>query len=193
MKQDFQVFQARYTEYQHIYTDGSKDGEKVGCAALSGNHCISLRIPDGSSVFTVEAIAIGLDLDFNDSCFLSDKFLMFSVSLSVLKALNHTSFRNSQIQKTAEKQQNEITYTKEILFCWLLSRVDITGNKTADRKVHVTEKLKLNMSTFECPFNNCKPFINKYILSECQKSWDTATFNKLYAIKPFIGNNTPPV
>ena len=78
LKQNFQVLQSRYTEYQHIYTDGSKDGEKVGCAVLSGNHCNSLRIPDGSSVFTAEAKAIDLALDFINSCFLSDKFLIFS-------------------------------------------------------------------------------------------------------------------
>ena len=102
MKQNFQVLQSRYTEYQHIYTDGSKDGEKVGCAVLSGNHCNSLRIPDGSSVFTAEAKAIDLALDFINSCFLFDKFLIFSDSLSVLKALNHTFSRNSQIQKLLE-------------------------------------------------------------------------------------------
>ena len=31
MKQTFYVLQLRYTEYQHIYTDGTKDGEKAGC------------------------------------------------------------------------------------------------------------------------------------------------------------------
>ena len=117
LKQNFQVLQSRYTEYQHIYTDGSKDGEKVRYAVLSGNHCNSLRIPDGSSVFTAEAKAIDLALDFINSCFFSDKFLIFSDSLSVLKARNHTSSRNSQIQKLLEKH-HEITKSKEILFCW---------------------------------------------------------------------------
>ena len=186
MKQNFQVLQSRYTEYQHIYTDGSKVGEKVGCAVISGNHCNSLRIPDGSSVFTAEAKAIDLALDFINSCFLTDKVLIFSDSLSVLKALNDTSSRNSQIQKLLEKH-HEITKRKEILFCWLPSHVDITGNEAADRKAK--ESLKLNMSTFEVPFNNFKPFINTYILSEWQKSWDTAIFNKLHAIKPVIRNN----
>ena len=45
------------------------------------------------------------------------------------------------------------------------------------------------MSTFEIPFNFFKRFSNKYILSEWQKSWDAAAFNKLHAIKPLIGNN----
>ena len=190
MKQNFHILQSRYTEYQHIYTDGSKDGEKVGCAFLYGNHFSSLRIPDGSSVFTAEAKAIDLSLDFIDSCFLHDKFLIFSDSLSVLKALNHTSSKNSQIQKLLEKH-HKIANTKEILFCWLPSHVGIIGNEIADRKAK--DSLHLNMSTFEIPFNSFKPLINKYILSEWQKSWDTATFNKLYAIKPVVGNNSSAI
>ena len=190
MKQNFHILQSRYTEYQHIYTDGSKDGEKVGCAFLYGNHFSSLRIPDGSSVFTAEAKAIDLALDFIDSCFLHDKFLIFSDSLSVLKALNHTSSKNSQIQKLLEKH-HKIANTKEILFCWLPSHVGIIGNEIADRKAK--DSLHLNMSTFEIPFNSFKPLINKYILSEWQKSWDTATFNKLHAIKPVVGNNSSAI
>ena len=184
MKQKFYILQSRYTEYQHIYTDGSKDGEKVGCAFLY------LRIPDGSSVFTAEAKAIDLALNFIDSCFLYDKFLIFSDSLSVLKAFNHTSSKNSQIQKLLEKH-HKIANTKEILFCWLPSYVDIIGNEIADRKAK--DSLQLNMSTFEVPFNNFKPLINKYILSMWQKSWDTATFNKLHAIKPVVGNNSSAI
>ena len=107
-------------------------------------------------MFTAEAKAVDLALDFINSFFLSDKFLIFSDSLSVLKALNHTSSRNSQIQKLLEKH-HEITKSKEILFCWLPSHVDIAGNEAADRKAK--ESLKLNMSTFEVPFNNFNPFV----------------------------------
>ena len=157
---------------------------------LYGNHFSSLRIPDGSSVFTAEAKATDLALDFIDNCFHHDKFLIFSDSLSVLKALNHTSSKNSQIQKLLEKH-HKIANTKEILFCWLPSHVGIIGNEIADRKAK--DSLHLNMSTFEIPFNSFKPLINKYILSEWQKSWDTATFNKLHAIKPVVGNNSSAI
>ena len=53
------------------------------------NHCNFLCISDGSSMFTAETKAIDLALDFIDSCFLSDKFLIFLGSLTVLKARNH--------------------------------------------------------------------------------------------------------
>ena len=55
-----------------------------------------MRIPDGSSVFTAEAKAIDLALDFVNTCTYTDKFVIFSDSLSVLQALNHTSSKNSQ-------------------------------------------------------------------------------------------------
>ena len=57
------------------------------------------RIPDDSSIFTAEAKAIDLALDFINTCDANNKFIIFSDSLSVLKAMNHTSSKNPQIQK----------------------------------------------------------------------------------------------
>ena len=56
--------QSRYKSYHHIYTDGSKEDSKVGCASISDNHSNMQRIPDDSSIFTAEAKAIDLALDF---------------------------------------------------------------------------------------------------------------------------------
>ena len=94
---------------------------------LYGHHFSSLRIPDGSSVFTAEAKAIGLALDFNDSCFLYHKFqIVVSDSLLASKALNHTSFNDSQPppRPPPPPKKNQdfckiIADTKEILVCWL--------------------------------------------------------------------------
>ena len=56
-----------------------------------------MPILDGSSVFTTEAKTINLALDLVDNCNSHDKFIIFSDSLSVLRALNHTSSKNPQI------------------------------------------------------------------------------------------------
>ena len=42
----------RYKNYQQIYTDGSKEDSKVGCAVISDNHRNMQRIPDHSLIFT---------------------------------------------------------------------------------------------------------------------------------------------
>ena len=47
--------QSRYKNYQQIYTDGSKEDSKVGCAVISDNHSNMQRIPDDSSIFTLES------------------------------------------------------------------------------------------------------------------------------------------
>ena len=102
LKDDFRKLQSRYKNYQQIYTDGSKEDSKVGCAVISDNHSNMQRMPDDSSIFTAEAKAIDLALDFISTCDANNKFIIFSDSLSVLKAMNHTSSKNPQIQKLLE-------------------------------------------------------------------------------------------
>ena len=72
---------------------------KVNCAVISGNHNNMQRIPDDSSIFTAEAKAVDLALNFIRTCDTNNKFITFSDSLSVLKAINHTRSKNPQIQK----------------------------------------------------------------------------------------------
>ena len=103
LKDDFRRLQSSYKNYQQVYTDGSKEDSKVGCAVISGNHSNMVRLPCDSSIFTAEAKAVDLALDFIITCDANDKLIIFSDSLSVLKAINHTSSKNPPIQKLLEK------------------------------------------------------------------------------------------
>ena len=105
LKDDFRKMQRRYKNYQQIYTDGLKEDSKVGCAVISDNHSNMQRIPDDSSIF-----------NFISTCGAKNKFIIFSDSLSVLKAMNHTSSKNPQIQKLLEKCYELLAY-KEIVLC----------------------------------------------------------------------------
>ena len=163
--------QSRYKNYQQICTDGSKEDSKVGCAVISDNHSNMQRIPDDSSIFTAEAKAIDLALDFIRTCDANNRFIIFSDSLSVLKAMNHTSSKNPQIQKLLEKCHELLAY-KEIVLCWIPSHIGIQGNETVDKQAKTS--LSLEPTSFKIPFSNFKPSINKYILEEWQTSWNTA-------------------
>ena len=68
-------------------------------------------------LFTAEAKAIDLALDFINECNSKDKFIIFSDSMSVLQALNHTSSKNPQIQKLLIKH-HIISEVKTITYCW---------------------------------------------------------------------------
>ena len=55
-----------YPDFTHIYTDGSKDGDRVACAAVCGQSVMkepSTRLAD--SIFCVESQPIMLALDFS--------------------------------------------------------------------------------------------------------------------------------
>ena len=84
LKDDFRRLQSRYKNYQQVYTDGSKEDSKVGCAVISDNHSNMQRIPDDSSIFTAEAKAVNLALDFNSTCDANNKFIIFSDLLYLL-------------------------------------------------------------------------------------------------------------
>ena len=75
LKDDFRKLQSRYKNYQQIYTDGSKEDSKVGCAVISDSHSYMQRIPDDSSIFTAEAKAVDLALDFISTCDAYNKFI----------------------------------------------------------------------------------------------------------------------
>ena len=180
--------QSYYSDHEHIYTDGSKDEEKVGCAAAKYDDCKKMRIPDGSSVFTAEAKCIDLALDFVNNCTYTDKFVIFSDSLSVLQALNYSPSKNSQIQHLLLKH-HEISSSKSVVYCWIPSHIGIYGNEKVDKIAK--ESLKLEVTDFKIPFNNFKPFINKYVCDVCDKwqtLWNETPFNKLKEIEQIVNH-----
>ena len=72
------------------------------------------RIPDDSSIFTAIAKEVDLVLDFIRTCDTSNTFIIFSDSLSVLKAMNQ--FKESTDSKTFRKCRTLLS-NKEIVLC----------------------------------------------------------------------------
>ena len=141
-------------------------------------------IPDDSSIFTAEAKAVDLALDFIRTCDINNNFYIFSDSLSLLKTMNHTSSKNPQIQKLLEKC-HDLLANQEIVLLWIPSHKGILGNELKDQQAKTS--LSLEPTSFNIPFSNFKPSINKYILEEWRTSWNNSIGNKLLDIKPTIG------
>ena len=113
-----------------------------------------MRIPDGSLIFTAEAKAIDLALDLVDNCNSHDKFIIFSDSLSVLQALNHTSSKNQQIEKILQKHHTISKY-KTRVYCWIPSHIGMRNNERVDKKSKRIFEFRTNC--FKIPFNYFKP------------------------------------
>ena len=176
---------SNYKHYLSIYPDGSKQDEKVACSVISPNFTDSIRLPDSSSIFTAEAKAIDIALyHIRDQS--EKQFIIYSDSLSVLKSLKDLHHRNPLIQQILKKYYY-LSVSKDIVFCWLPSHVNIRGNELAD--LEAKSALSLVITNFKIPHSDFKSNIRLYINNKCESVWETQTQNKLNEIKPNLTAN----
>ena len=74
-----------------------------------------------------------------------------------------------------------LSLEKSIVFCWIPSHINITGNECADKAAK--QSLLLQESSLKLPYTDFKSNIHSYIFSKWQSSWNNASFNKLREIK----------
>jgi ribonuclease HI len=169
----------------HIYTDGSKIEEKVGAAIVYQAKKSSIRLPNNSSIFTAELIAIDMALHMIFDCD-HDFFTIFSDSLSALKAVEGDDFTHPLVRILKEKLfilEHELN--KVVVFIWIPSHVGIKGNERADKAAKAA--LEQEISDIKIPASDFKSLIHKYIMAKWQHQWDSSENNKLYTIQPKIG------
>ena len=107
--------------YTQIYTDGSKDGDKVASAAIHDGDLYQFWLPNNSSVFSVELKAIDLALNRIEQD-----------SLSTMQALEGETMDNLLIVSLHEKL-SRLCERADVVFCWLPSHVGISSNEEADK------------------------------------------------------------
>jgi len=80
IQQHFAEIRSATSEYSAIYTDGSKDGDRVALAAVFGQQIYYVRLPSASSIVSTEALKFVASSD-------KSKFMICSDSLSCLLAI----------------------------------------------------------------------------------------------------------
>ena len=78
-QENFLNIRNNFPDHHHIYTDGSKQGMKVGCAAVFQNQELLKRLPNESSIYSAEVIAIDLVMNIIAN-HKSSKFIIYSDS-----------------------------------------------------------------------------------------------------------------
>ena len=78
---------------------------------------------------------------------------------------------------------------KTIYFCWIPSHIGIRGNEAAD--MAAKESLSHNITASQVPYTDLKPHINSFISDKWQERWSSCPDNKLFRIKPTLGEWPP--
>ena len=182
--QKFNEIKDEHSYCTTIYTDGSKDNNRVGCAAIVNNLTIKERLPSNASIFTSEIRAIDLALDVVSESE-DDYFIIFSDSLSVLLSLHNMKVDNPLILKLLEKLHHLSCAHKTIYLCWIPSHIGIRGNEAVG--MAAKESLNLDITASEVPYTDLKCHINHFISNKWQERWSSCPDNKLFKIKPTLG------
>ena len=177
-----------FTGHHRVFTDGSKDGDKVGAAAVCNGEKRSVRLPDRSSIFSAEAHAILLALDIIQHSS-HKKFIILSDSLSCLQSIQNMNLHNPLILNICNRIHKLITSGNSICFIWIPSHIGISGNTLADSEAK--SALQLPVTNLPVPHTDFVGLIKSYVDKRWQQSWDTETHNKLHGIQPLI--NTVPM
>ena len=122
---------ASYTGHNHVYTDGSKSDEGVGCAFVCGSTTRTFTLSSQATVFTSELVAILKALPFIEVSE-DDSYVIFTDSLSSLFAMKdfntlHPILQDILVLLTALDRDG-----KSVTFCWIPSHVGVVGNERAD-------------------------------------------------------------
>ena len=171
-------------DHVHIYTDGSKDGDRTACAVVTPSFEFSKRLPDRSSIFSAELQALVSALRY---CKIntSNKFAIFCDSKSVLQALS-TKWDHPYVVIILEQLLHLYKKGKSVIFCWLPSHIGIRGNEHADSSAKAA--LGKEISFVKLPYKDVRQYIGKYVTGLWQMDWDQEVNNKLHSIKPKLGD-----
>ena len=183
-KSRFNESSQKYSDFCHIYTDGSKVERKIASAYVCPYWARSYRLRDGCSKCSAEVEAIDKTLKYVKVSSV-ERFVIFSDSMSVLQAIESQESKNPLVNRVLQTCQEILSNGKFITFCWIPSHRDITGNEDADRAAKDALS-KAQPAHFELPCTDVFIKIQPFVSTLRQKRWDKEVGNKLHDIMPQI-------
>lgn len=165
----------------HIYTDGSKTADGVGCACYSATWTDKSRLPDMASIFTAELMAIRQAITYSENNLHQNKITIFSDSKSAIQSISSRSPNPIVINI----QDLIIPSTKQYTFCWVPSHVGVIGNEHADSLARNSIDT-LDRTPYSLPRSDIRHNLKRLIRKAWQDSWTNERNNKLREILPTI-------
>ncbi|GBM74328.1 putative RNA-directed DNA polymerase from transposon BS [Araneus ventricosus] len=172
----------RFSNYEPVFTDGSKSEDHVGTAVVIGNKVVvSERLHKFCSVFTSEIYGIYLALTKMDS--FNKKFIVYTDSKSAIEALKKINTLSHPLTlKCAEMYQYLTEKGLKIAFCWIPGHAGISGNEKADQ---ASKTASLMIENFVA-LGDARQAVKILILKKWQSVWDEQQVNKLHEFHPSV-------
>ena len=173
----------------HIFTDGSKNGPNVGCAAVLENTAHTKKLSKYASNYTAELYGIITALEAIEQSN-NNNFSIFTDSKSIIPTINHYDSTNPLIQKIQTQIYTLQSAQKTVSICWCPAHVGVQQNETADEAARLIAESEEEPIDVRVPYRDHYTRIKEIIRAKWTEEWSNTTNNKLRTIKDHI--NPPP-
>ena len=146
------------------------------------------RLPDNSTIFTAEATAISLALNYYQHMGpVHHDVVVYSDSMSCLQAIEGADTENPFICHIMNLLWSLNDKGTRVRFCWVPSRCGIDGNERVDQLAKETLDQDIDPLA-SVHYTDMKPLVNSYIQKLVQTKWNVAVHGRdLYFVKPTLG------
>jgi ribonuclease HI len=121
--------------YQHlvsIFTDGSKMADKTGCAVITPDQEIKIRLADHTTVYTAELYAILQAVEWSTNRDDQVDVAVYTDSLSSVQALENMYVANHPLLRRIKDKLNDQSRKNLVTLVWTPGHCGIQGNEQAD-------------------------------------------------------------
>ena len=160
----FKEIVENFSEYEQIYTDGSKQGGEgwICCTLPKWNPeiCQITR-----QIFNLQCVtfALLLALELNEGS-IKKQFIILSDSLSAMQALKNSHPDHPLVREILSWLTNITVHLElSVFFCWVPGQIGIPGNEQADDLAKLAVNLDTTLQKSLMFFKDLKPSINEHL------------------------------
>ncbi|GFQ76046.1 probable RNA-directed DNA polymerase from transposon X-element [Trichonephila clavata] len=162
-----------FSDYEPIFTDGSKSESHVGSAVVSLSTVITGALPISASIYTAELHALRIAIE-HISLSRGKKFIIYTDSLSARQSIASLHSSSHPILVDIPYALANHLKKKDIRFCWIPGHAGITGNELDDTAARSATG---SSERFPIPHSDLKACFRQKLQSVWQSNWDQQTEN----------------
>lgn len=181
----------KWPGFHTIFTDGSKEGENIGCAFYDSTKNVSglYKLPKEASIYTAELTAIKEAMNYCQQQ-QEDKFIIFTDSKSSVDALQKPKIHSgmTHLIKDILLLHGVLTENnKTVKLAWLRGHSGIDGNETADSLAKSANKYGAAITNFKIPASDLMTKLKNKMLENWNQSFMNSSVGRPYrSIQPSI-------